>query len=157
MNNFYQKELELKEYYKSNLLVNTKIYDFIDYIVKKYEVDLEKEFELFNYVTLEKQEEIQKTCKHQYVEITNCPLVKGNFEHKNHNKKECKTCNILKCYNCNKIFKCTSCYTYALDEKKYNNYQLDWKSKYITLEKYEDIECKTCNRKFQQPIWFSDF
>jgi len=35
MNNFYQKELELKEYYKSNLLVNTKIYDFIDYIVKK--------------------------------------------------------------------------------------------------------------------------
>ena len=28
-------------------------------------------------------------------------------------------------YNCNKIFKCISCYTNALDEKKYNDYQLD--------------------------------
>ena len=41
-------------------------------------------------------------------------------------------------------------------KKKYNDYQLDRRYNYITLEKYEDIECKTCNRKFQQPIWFSD-
>lgn len=69
------------------------------------------------------------------MEIKLCSMVKGEFVHKNHNKKECKSCNILKCYNCNKILKCASCYTYALDEKKYNNYQLDWKSNYIRLEK----------------------
>ena len=109
---------------------------------------------MFNCITLEKKEKIQKTCKHQYVEIISCSLVKGVFEHKNHYKKECKTCNILNCYDCNKFFKCESCYTYALDEKKYNVYQLDWKSKFITLVKYEDIECKICDRKFQQPIWF---
>ena len=158
MNYYYysnEEELNLGEYYKSKLPETTKIEDFTDYLVKKYEIDLVKEFDLFNYLTIEKQEKTQINCQHKYIKINNCPYIKGDFIHKNH-KKDCQVCYSFVCFNCNKKFICKQCYNDAIDEQTYHDYTLDWRDKYTILDRYENVKCEHCNREYEKPIWFCD-